>query len=1815
MDSDGGRSAALAVLPAAEYAPQAVLDRLSHEHELRDELDAAWSARPFALVSEHRRTALMLEDAGGEPLERLVGAPMEAGRFLGLAIGIVAALGKAHQRGLIHKDVKPANILVNCADGQTRLTGFGVASRLPRERQAPEPPEVIAGTLAYMAPEQTGRMNRSIDSRSDLYALGVTFYQMLTGRLPFNAADPMEWVHCHIARKPIAPAERLEGTPSTISQIVMKLLAKTPEERYQTAAGVEGDLQRCLAEWKRHGRIEPFALGELDTPDWLMFPEKLYGREREVKTLLAAFDRVVASGAPELVLVSGYSGIGKSSVVNELHKALVPSRGRFTSGKFDRYKRSIPYSTFAQAFQSLVRSLLSLSDAQLASWREALLAALGPNGRLIGDLIPELTLIVGELPPVPELEPQQQQGRFQLVFRRFIGVFARPEHPLALFLDDLQWLDAATLDLLEDLLIQADVRHLLLIGAYRDNEVDAAHPLMRKLTQIRNSGAKVSEVRLGPLLREDLWRLTADALRCELEDAAPLAQLVHDKTAGNPFFTLQFLYTLADEGLVTFDHKQARWSWDYNRIHAKGNANNAVDLMAGKLARLPEKAQKALKELACLGNVADITALAIVLGTSTDEVHAALWEAVRLELVERLPGAYRFIHDRVQEAAYSLIPEELLATAHLRIGRLLAARTPPEKREEMIFEIVGQLNRGAALIVSQDEREHLAELNLIAGKRAKAATAYASALSYLVAGMALLPGDCWERRHELAFPLELNRAECEFLTGDLAAADEHLAELSGRACDTAERATVACLRVDLYTALDRSNRAVEVCLDCLRYVGIDLSPHPSDTEARREYERVWSQLGGRTIEELVDLPLMTDAESLATLDVLTKVSPSSMFTDGSLNCLITCKAVNLSLERGNCDGSCVHYVWLGCLAGAIFGDYKAGYKFGQVGYALAEGRGLRRFQARTYVLFGGLLVIWTRHLRAGRGPLRRAFEIAEKIGDLTFASYSRNNLNVNLIAAGDPLSEVQREVEFGLEFALKLRFGQMIDILAAQLGLVYTLRGLTPKFGSIEHKHLDRSRIERRFFENPDLAVAECLYWIRTLQAHYFAGDYAMASEAACRAKLLLWRSPGQFETAEYHFYAALSCAAASDRSSFGAQDRAVLEAHWRQLEIWAENCPENFENRAALVGAEIARLERRDLDAERLYQRAIHSARDNGFIHNEAIAYERASAFYRTREFDEFADFYLRNARYCYVRWGAGGKVRQLDELYPHLRTDELRLGPTSTIGAPIEHLDLATVIRVSQTVAGEIVLEKLIDILMRTAVEQAGAERGVLVLSLGSEPRIAAEAVTGGEAIIVSLRDAPVAAVALPESVLHHVVRTNEHVILDDAAARSPFADDPYIREHQVRSILCLPLINQAKLTGVLYLENNLARSVFAPARAAVLKLLASQAAIALENTLLYRDLAEREAKIRRLVEADIIGVFIADFDGRILEANDAFLHIVGYDRADLAAGRIRWTDLTPPDWRERDARWIEEQRRTGLRSPIEKEYFRKDGSRVPILLGSATFEEDGHQAVAFVLDLTERKRAEAEARASEQRYRETQMQLAHANRVMTMGQLTASIAHEVNQPIAATLANAQAGLHWLGTETTNLDEARRAFSRIIREVERAGTVVGRIRSLIKGAPRRDERVDINMAIREVVELTHGEAVKNAISVQTDPAEGLPLVPGDRVELQQVILNLILNAVEAMSELSEGPREMLITTSNTESGDVLVAVRDSGPGLAPATLENLFKAFHTTKPNGLGLGLSICRSIVESHGGRLWASANAPRGAVFQFTLPARPDDASRQ
>ena len=671
----GNQMPILAVAVAAEQPSPQSLRRLEHEYSLATELDAAWAAQPYALTRHQGRAVLILKDPGAEPLDRVIeqhtGKPIDLARFLRIAIGLAAALSQIHRQGLIHRDVKPANVLVDDS-GHVWLTGFGIASRLPRERLSPAPPEIIAGTLAYMSPEQTGRMNRSMDARSDLYSLGVTLYQMLTGALPFSAADPLEWVHCHIARQPITPVDR--GTiPELLSAIIMRLLAKNAEERYQTATGLEADLRRCLTEWQSQGRIHPFPLGTEDSSDQLLIPEKLYGREREVEALLAAFDRVVAQGSAELVLVSGYSGVGKSSVVNELHKALVPRRGLFAAGKFDQYKRDIPYTTLAQAFRMLVQQILVKSEAEVDYWRNALLDALGPNGRLIVNLVPELEFLIGKQPPVADLPPLEARNRFQLVVRRFLGAFATAEHPLALFLDDLQWLDTATLDLLERLITDPDVRHVLLIGAYRDNEVSLSHPLMRMLESIRHARAKTEEIVLSPLGPDDVGRLVSDSLRCKGRAPGLLPQLIYEKTGGNPFFIIQLLMELTEEGLLRFDQDASRWICDLGGIRAKGYSDNVVDLMVGKLRRLSDTTQGALQKLSCLGNVAEIAILSLVFAQSEEDIHTGFLDAARTGLIFRTEGYYAFPHDRIQEAAYALIPESMRAAAHLRIGRVMLA--------------------------------------------------------------------------------------------------------------------------------------------------------------------------------------------------------------------------------------------------------------------------------------------------------------------------------------------------------------------------------------------------------------------------------------------------------------------------------------------------------------------------------------------------------------------------------------------------------------------------------------------------------------------------------------------------------------------------------------------------------------------------------------------------------------------------------------------------------------------------------------------------------------------------------------------------------------------------------------------------------------------------------------------------------------------------------------------------------------------------------------------------------------------------------------
>jgi len=1086
---DGNSSAVLAVAPTAEQESPQGLRRLEHEYSLAADLDPAWAAKPLALTHHEGQTVLILMDPGGEPLDRVIDQnkeqPLDLTRFLRVAVGLAKALGQVHRHGLIHKDIKPANVLVDDA-GNVWLTGFGIASQLPHESQSPAPPEIIAGTLAYMAPEQTGRMNRSMDARSDLYSLGVTLYQMLTGHLPFAAADAMEWVHCHIAREPVAP-DCIANLPAPPSTIIMRLLAKNAEERYQTAVGLEADLQRCLTEWETQGHIDPFPLGASDVSDRLLITEKLYGREREIDALLAAFDRVLACGTAELVLVSGYSGIGKSSMVNELHKVLVPPRGFFASGKFDQYKRDIPYATLAQAFQTLIRQILVKSEAQVGHWRHALQEALGPNGQLIINLIPEVEFIIGKQSSVPDLPPQDARNRFKMVFRRFLGAFARPEHPLALFLDDLQWLDAATLDLLEYLITDPDVRHLMLVGAYRDNEVGPSHPLTRTLEAIRKANARVQEIVLTPLRLDDVGRLVADALHNDRESAHPLAQLVHEKTSGNPFFAIQFLTALADEGLVRFDPDAAAWVRDLALIRAKGHTDNVVDLMAGKLKRLSATTQEALKQLACLGNVAGVATLALVHGETEEAIHTALWEAVRAGLIVQEHSTYKFLHDRIQEAAYALLPESERATEHLRIGRVLVASMTGDGLAEHLFDVANQFNRGAALLIDRDEKAHVAAIDLRAGRKARASAAYTSALGYFSAGMALLDEGDWRRHYELTYGLWLERADCELLSGNFEKTEQLIVELLQRAVSMVDEAAVYYLKVQLQVAKTEYAQAVESGLACLLRFGIDLPAHPNWGRVQAEYDDIWRQLGERPIESLIDLPVTSDPEVQAAMRLLSILFDATYFTDFHLFCLLQCRTVNVSLQHGISGAAAHAFGGLGYFLGPVFHHYRDGYRFAKLSCDLAEKHGFLAYQARIYFVMG-LVASWTQPISSAIDFLRMAFRTANETGALAFACYSIDQIMTDLFVRNDPLDTMWHESEKSLNFVRKAGFPDIRAILVSQQRFIATMQGRTATFSTFNDAQFDEAAFEAQLTEDRMLAMIS-QYWILKLKARFLSGD------------------------------------------------------------------------------------------------------------------------------------------------------------------------------------------------------------------------------------------------------------------------------------------------------------------------------------------------------------------------------------------------------------------------------------------------------------------------------------------------------------------------------------------------------------------------------------------------------------------------------------------------------------------------------------------------------------------------------------------------------
>jgi PAS domain S-box-containing protein len=1798
-------------VPAAARPTPLLLRRLEREYELTRDLDSSRITCPIALERHADGVALVLAAGPTQTLASRVGSPMDVRSFLQLAIGINGALAEVHRHELVHKDIKPEHVLLDDFD-HVWLTGLGIASRLPRERQALEPPEAIAGTLAYMAPEQTGRMNRSIDYRSDLYAMGVTFYQMLTGALPFTAGDAMEWVHCHIARQPVPPAQRVPGLPEPISEMVMKLMAKTAEERYQSSASLDADLRRCLARWEADGHIDPFPLGEHDVLDRLLIPEQLYGRERDIEDLRAAFYRVVTGGSPQFVLVSGYSGIGKTALVRELHTVMVRPRGLFAAGKFDQHERDVPYSTVIQALRSLIRQILGMSEAEVRAWRTSLVEAVSPNGQLIVGLIPDVELIIGEQPPIPELPAQEAKNRFQLVLRRFIGVFARPEHPLALFLDDLQWADATTLDLIEQLATGNDLGHLLLIGAYRDNEVGPAHPLIRVIEAIRRGGAGLLEVRLAPLSIDDVGGLVADSLHCDRQRALPLARLVHAKTSGNPFFILQMLTALVDDRAISFDVESSTWHWDLSALQRTRITDDLATLVASKIRQSSPETQELLSLAACMGFQVSLANLAVLARRSGQAISEQLQPALREGLIVNSDGQSQFAHDVIQQAAYALTPVDERPARHLEIGRLLRENTAEDRLTENIFDIVHQLNRGAALIRSREEREELARLNLIAGQRAKKSTAYAPALAYFTAGDKLLSEESWARRHELAFSLQLDRAECEFLTGDQSAAEQRLATLSPRAVDTVEQAAVASLRVDLYTTLGQNSRSVAVALDYLTQVDIDWPAHPSEEEARREYERILVALGDRAIEELVELPSMTDPASLATLSVLTKLTPPAMFTDMNFFCLVICGAVNMSLKEGVSDGSCFAFVTLGMIAGPVFGDYQAGFRFGQLGYELVEQRGFMRFQVETYMTFGYMIMPWTKHVRAGRDLLERALKAAQEIGNVTFRGYTGNNLISNYLTAGDPLIEVQRQADEALGLARQTRFDLMSDVMLSQRGLVRTLRGLTRQFGHLDDEQFDEREFAQHVSSRPDLAVAEAFYWIRVLQARFFAGELDAAVSAAERVERLLWTVPSELAKTDYYFYGAMARAALfdSEEPSRRHEHLEALVAGRGQLETWAENCPENFENRAALVNAEIARIEHRDLEAMRLYDQALHSARDNGFIHQEALAAEVASRFYRARGFDRISEAYLRDAHTGYAHWGAVGKVHQLEQHHPSLR-EAPQPSLTTTSSTAAGEIDLLAVVQASRAISGEIHLDSVIEVLMRTVLTTAGARQGYLLLIQNGKLLPAAEGHVEKQEVAIEVhRDPGLPEIPLPTSIVNYVRRSGDRVLLDDATGPNPYSADEYFSRSHPKSVLCFPIAKQTKLIGLLYLENDLATHAFTLERLSVLQLLGAQAAISLENALVYEALQESESKYRRIIDTANEGVWVLGPEGTTASVNARMAEMIGCSPEEMF-GRSPIEFMFEddiPDYRKRM-----KTRQPGLHENFECRFSHRDGRTVSLLGSRNTMVDHKNElqgSFAMFTDITERKRAEEEVRELnqdlERRVAERTAELAAANKELEA--FSFSVSHDLRAPLRhidsfASLLRESAG-------ATLDDRSRQYLDTISNAAKRMRTLIDDLLSFSRTGRAEMSTFDVDLGelVQKVLRELEPETVGRIIEWQIGE---LPVVTGDRAMLRAALANLLSNAVKftrprARAEIEVG---RLPDASGPEM-ETVIFVRDNGVGFDLQYADRLFDVFQrlhrASEFEGTGIGLANVRRIIDRHGGRTWAEGRVDGGATFYFSLP---------
>ncbi len=1783
----------------SEYPSFSELVQIRHQYTIAKNLNCPEIIQTYSLVSYRNSYCVVMEDFGGISLKamieewedgRLGGTAEGLREFLAIAIQIASGLDGLYCNRVIHKDIKPANILMNKSTKQVKLIDFSISSVLPRETQTPASTNILEGTLTYISPEQTGRMNRGVDYRSDFYSLGITFYELLTGQLPFESNDPMELVYCHLAKQPPPVSSICQNVPPIVSDLVSKLMAKNAEDRYQSALGLKQDLEICLYHLQNTGSIPAFTLGQRDRCDRFLIPEKLYGRQAEVKALLTAFERV-SQGSKEIMLVAGFSGIGKTAVVHEVQKPIVRARGYFIKGKFDQFQRNIPFFAFVQAFRDLMGQLLSESDAQLQRWKSKVLAALGENAQVMIDVIPELESIIDQQPTVPKLSDSAAQNRFNLLLLKFIQIFTTKEHPLVIFLDDLQWADSASLNLMQLLMCETDTSHLLLIGAYRDNEVKKSHPLMLVLSAIQKAQISVHTITLAPLDQASLNQLVADTLSCSLQLALPLTELVIAKTQGNPFFSTQFLKVLYEDGLIVFvqidisnpTHRGSYWRCDIAQIRALSITDDVVEFVGMRLQKLPPEAQSVLKLAACIGNQFDLHTLSIVYEKSQEQTATALWKALEEGLIipkskiynffpeesvidsqeqwtidnKKLTIKYKFIHDRIQQAAYFLIPENQKKITHLKIGQLLLYNTSTKEQEEQIFEIVNQLNIGADLITQQAQRDELAQLNLMAGYKAKTSTAHTSALEYLTTGIQLLDSDCWQNQYDLTLALYELASVAAYLSGNFEQMN-HLFEVVLQHAKTfLDTVKVYEVRIQAYAAQHQLLEAVNTGIKMLQLLGVEFPQQPTQAEinnALLHTQLVWEEKG---LSELINLPLMNNSSQLAAMKILSSISGASYLAVPEIYTLVVLQQVNLSLQYGNASGSAHGYANYGLILCGEFGDIGAGFQFGQLALSLVQQLNAKELQAKIHFIVNCFIKHWQEPLREILNPLQSAYTVGLETGDLASAAYCAFKYCAYSYFAGKELPALEQEIASFSEALHQLNQTTVFNYCAIHHQVFFNLMNESENPSYLVGTFYDEEKMLPFHQEANDRNGIFYLY-LNKLILSYLFGENQQAIENAVLAEKYLRAVKALAQVPIFYLYDSLARLAMYKYATKPEQEEFLLKVNANQVKMqkWAILGSENYLHKFYLVEAERYRVLDQKLEAIEMYDRAIAKAKENKFLQEEALANELAAKFYQEWSKEKIAQTYIIEAYYCYSHWGARTKVEDLEKRYFQLLTPILQhrdvtaetviqetLSSTITSkSGKLDALDLASVLKASQSLTSEIQLFKLIPILMQVVLENAGAKKVALLLLKGEDFEIVISEKVGDDNSTTRVQSIPIEkSDEIPVTLLNYVKRTQETLVIDDAAREPSLNADPYIQQHQPKSLLCTPLLRQGKLIGLLYLENNLITGAFTKERVKVLHILCSQAAISLEKAKLYQDLQQSEA---------------------------------------------------------------------------------------------------GNREKATQLE------------QSLQQLQQAQLQVVQNEKMATLGGLVAGIAHEINNPVGFIEGNLYYAQSYVqdvlehlqlyqhkfpnpGDDITN--HAKTIDLKLLVEdlpaiVTSMKTGSERIRNLsisLRTFSRSDTVHKVPCDIHDGIDSTllilkyRLKASEQRPAIEVIKDYGLQTnVECFLGQMNQVFMNIFANAIDAIDETigKKGKiaipspciqiqTKLLEPSETIPQGGIFICIKDNGPGMPQEVRAKIFDHMFTTKTvgKGTGLGLSIARQIVEDiHGGKLSCVSALGHGTEFSIQLP---------